>query len=248
MHGELPYKGAYAEQNLTAETIGFDPTRIVLSALPEGLPTKTTVKDMNAVNFLILKIHLYSGQVSILALGPLTNIALAIKTQLNICKKCGYLDANIAQIIGSLFQADPNSDFNILFDPEASSSMVLTAHFPSIVLVGHAAQLVTFDSSYIDSITTTNTPLITLIAKYYPRNLPMWYEATTATILYSDLITDAFSAYADIDISFSSPFYGQIHIRKKALAPSYVRNVSFIQSSSTSSSTNLLEAYMLILL
>jgi inosine-uridine nucleoside N-ribohydrolase len=65
IHGVIPYIGAFAEAG------DVDLTRIVLSVLPEGLPTRTA-KDMNVV---IEQIHIYPRQVSILALGPFTNIA-----------------------------------------------------------------------------------------------------------------------------------------------------------------------------
>lgn len=240
MHGMLPYKGAFTQQNLTAEALGFDPTggdptRIVPSAVPEGLPTRTA-KEINAVNFLIEQVHAYPRQVSILALGPLTNIALAIRLNSTFASNVkeiiiqgGYIDINLAQVVGSEFQADLNLDFNIVFDPEASS-IVLTANFPSIVLVGRAAQRATYDPAYIDSIATRGTPLSKLIAQYYPRDLPMWDEATAAVLLYPELIIDAVSAYADIDIAYSSPFYGQTHIWQKSLAPAYVRSANFILS------------------
>ncbi|CAF5144044.1 unnamed protein product, partial [Rotaria sp. Silwood1] len=111
----------------------------------------------------------------------------------------------------SLLQADLNSDFNILFDPKAAS-IVLTADFPSIVLVGRAAMMATVNPYYIDSITTKINPYTKLIAKYYPRNLPMWDEATAAILTHSNLIIDTVYALADADIAYNSPFYGTIHI------------------------------------
>ncbi|CAF0847424.1 unnamed protein product [Adineta steineri] len=250
MHGKIPYKGAFEEQNVTAEAEGTDPTggnptRIVLSALPEGLPTTTTAQDMHAANFLIEQVHTYPNQVSILALGPLTNIALAIKLNSTFASnvkeifvQAGFFDKNLAQVTGSVLQADLNSDFNLLFDPEAAS-IVLTADFPSIVLVGQGAQMATFNSSYIDNITSIVTPYTTLIAKYYPTEFPMWDEAATAVLIHSNLITNAVSAFADIDIAYGSPSYGTVHLWQKLLAPVYVRNVSFIQAIDTTEFFNL---------
>ncbi|CAF3663694.1 unnamed protein product [Rotaria sp. Silwood1] len=204
-----PFPGAFAEQNLTAKAAyqdpsGGDPTRIVLSALPEDLPT-TKLQTMNTINFLIEQIHMYPHQVSILTLGLLTNIVLAIRLN-STCAR------NVKEIVtSSLLQADLNSDFNILFDPKAAS-IVLTADFPSIVLVGRAAMMATVNPYYIDSITTKINPYTKLIAKYYPRNLPMWDEATAAILTHSNLIIDTVYALADADIAYNSPFYGTIHI------------------------------------
>ncbi|CAF1086196.1 unnamed protein product [Rotaria sp. Silwood1] len=212
------YKGAtYPFLNNPFHPSGGDPTHIVLSALPEGLPT-TKLQTMNTINFLIEQIHMYSHQVSILTLGLLTNIVLAIRLNSTCARNVkeiviqdGFLDRNLAQITGSLLQADLNSDFNILFDPEAAS-IVLTADFPSFVLVGRAAMMATVNPSYIDSITTKINPYTKLIAKYYPRNLPMWNEATAAILTHSNLIIDTVYALADADIAYNGPFYGTIHI------------------------------------
>lgn len=109
VHGKIPWTGAFKEQNLTAETLGVDPaggdpTRIVLSALPEGLPI-TKEHDMHAVNFLIEQVHRYPGQISILALGTLTNIALAVKMNATFAQNVkeifiqgGYIDVDLAQV------------------------------------------------------------------------------------------------------------------------------------------------------
>lgn len=109
LYGKIPWTGAFTEQNLTAESMGMDPTggdptRIVLSALPEGLPT-TKEQEMHAVNFLIEQVHRYPGQVSILALGTLTNIALAVKMNATFARQVkeifiqgGYIDVDLAQV------------------------------------------------------------------------------------------------------------------------------------------------------
>lgn len=89
--------------------------------------------------------------------------------------------------------------------------------------------MATYPSSYIDEITSIKNPFTNLISKFYQRNLPMWDEAAAALLAYPHLITNRFSAFADIDTNYNSPFYGRTKIWQKKLAPVNARNVSFIQ-------------------
>lgn len=47
--------------------------------LQEGLPT-TKPQTQSDVDFMIEQVHKYPGQIAIVAAGPLTNIALAFRT------------------------------------------------------------------------------------------------------------------------------------------------------------------------
>lgn len=69
----------------------------------------------------------------------------------------------------------------------------------------------------------------------------MWDETTAALLAYPNLITNAFSAFADIDISYNSPFYGRTKIWQRALAPASVQAVSFIQEMNRTLFFNLVQ-------
>lgn len=81
---------------------------------PNGKPI-----EQSATEFLIQQASLYPGKVTVVALGPLTNIALAIQADPAFVK-------NIAQIIilGGAFavngNANPAAEANILGDPDAA--------------------------------------------------------------------------------------------------------------------------------
>jgi len=110
LYGKIPWTGAFAQRNLAEETLGLDPTggdptRILTSGLPEGLPSIARAQSMSAINFLIEQVHTYPGEVSILAAGPLTNIALAIRMNSTFSRNVkkiviqgGYYDINYAQV------------------------------------------------------------------------------------------------------------------------------------------------------
>ncbi|PAN11128.1 hypothetical protein PAHAL_2G131300 [Panicum hallii] len=84
------------------------------------LPDPTIKKvDQSAAEFLVDKVSQFPGEVSVLALGPLTNVALAIKKDPSFVK-------NVKKIVvlgGAFFaagNATPSAEANIHSDPEAA--------------------------------------------------------------------------------------------------------------------------------
>ncbi len=126
IHGVLPWQGAFAAENLTAEAAGSDPTsgspdRVVKPAFLEGYPN-TTLAGGNAAAWMIEQVHKYPGEVVIYSAGALTNIALAVRMDPTFASKTaglvimgGYIDDNLLEVTGSVAQADVNSDVRFLY-------------------------------------------------------------------------------------------------------------------------------------
>ncbi|KAH1039748.1 hypothetical protein J1N35_041491 [Gossypium stocksii] len=96
-------------------------------------PPKTSKSDKTASEFLVEKVSEYPGEVSILALGPLTNLALAIKRDSSFASKV----KNIVVLGGSFFalgNVNPAAEANIYGDPEAAD--VVFKSGANIVIVG----------------------------------------------------------------------------------------------------------------
>ncbi|XP_042510621.1 uridine nucleosidase 1-like [Macadamia integrifolia] len=106
---------------------------------PDGLgnvslpPPKEKKIEKSACEFLVDKVSEYPGEVSILALGPLTNLALAIKRDSSFASKVKRL-----VVLGGAFFAsgnvNPAAEANIYGDPEAAD-IVFTSG-ANIVVVG----------------------------------------------------------------------------------------------------------------
>jgi len=96
-------------------------------------PPKNKKVDKNACEFLVDKVSQYPGEVTILALGPLTNVALAVK-------KDGSFASKVKKIVilgGSFFASgniNPAAEANVYGDPEAAD-IVFTCG-AEIVVVG----------------------------------------------------------------------------------------------------------------
>nr|DAD48597.1 TPA_asm: hypothetical protein HUJ06_018534 [Nelumbo nucifera] len=96
-------------------------------------PPKENKIGKSASEFLVDKVSEYPGEVSILALGPLTNLALAIKRDSSFASKVKKV-----VILGGAFFAlgnvNPAAEANIYGDPEAAD-IVFTSG-ANIVVVG----------------------------------------------------------------------------------------------------------------
>lgn len=94
-----------------------------LSAPPDGWATHTRVRSQNAADFLAAMVRRYPGEVTILAIGPLTNIALTARRHPDIVplvKKVIYM--------GGAFEVNGNTsktaEFNWWFDPQAAREVL----------------------------------------------------------------------------------------------------------------------------
>ncbi|GMP84532.1 hypothetical protein CsSME_00038025 [Camellia sinensis var. sinensis] len=96
-------------------------------------PPKSKKIEKTASEFLVDMVSEYPGQVSILALGPLTNLALAVKKDLSFASKV----QRVVILGGSFFalgNVNPAAEANIYGDPEAAD-IVFTSG-ANIVITG----------------------------------------------------------------------------------------------------------------
>lgn len=110
------------------------------------LPPPLGKKDeKTASEFLVDKVSQYPGEVSVLALGPLTNLALAIKRDSSFASKVKKL-----VILGGAFFAsgniNPAAEANIYGDPEAADIVFTSGAEIVIVGINITTQVILKDS------------------------------------------------------------------------------------------------------
>jgi inosine-uridine nucleoside N-ribohydrolase len=118
--GSLEYMGAFAEDPATVKPA------------PGSKLTGRKPRHEAAVDFLISEIERRPGAVTVLALGPMTNIALALRMRPEIetkIKRIVFMGGNL-HVPGN---ASPLAEFNFWFDPEAAR-IVLRSHIPQKVM------------------------------------------------------------------------------------------------------------------
>ena len=111
--------------------------------------SQTTPQEQNAVDFMIEQVERYKGEVTLIAVGAATNIAMA-------CQKDESFASNTAGIVymGTMMEEQgaytPYADFNCFYDAEAYD-ICLNSEFPKqIVIPRDAAKTAVLDKAVFD--------------------------------------------------------------------------------------------------
>jgi inosine-uridine nucleoside N-ribohydrolase len=214
-HGKLVYKGAWTEQ-WPPGTVNRRPIHAadVVPTSPEGEPT-TKPHAVNADTFLVRTVRDFPGEVSILALGPQTNLALALKRDPEfaaLAKEIVIMGGSFnPQAANNEFALEyahtPRLEFNFRWDPEAAD-VVLRAPWRRIVLCPVDPTTKTlFKPELIKRIAAAET----VVARYVSRHLegfPMWDELSAAVWLEPGIVTRRAVMAVGVDTATDGAGYG----------------------------------------
>ncbi|KNA18920.1 hypothetical protein SOVF_065850 [Spinacia oleracea] len=132
------------------------------------LPPKARKIEKSAAQFLVDKVSEHPGEVSILALGPLTNLALAIKKDSSFASK-----AKRIVVLGGAFFAlgnvNPAAEANIFGDPEAADVVFTSGANITVVGINITTQVKLTDSDLhgLRESKGRHTRLLTDMCKFY---------------------------------------------------------------------------------
>jgi inosine-uridine nucleoside N-ribohydrolase len=216
-YGALPWKGAW---NAAAPGQSFHPDQPFL--VPPNPAGTATIRAQagTAAAFMIEQVHRHPHQVTILAAGPMTNVALAIRLDpqfASLAKELVFMgaliDVNLPQVVGD---TNFNTDFNFNFDPEAAH-IALTAPWARIVAVGNVSNGLRMNPALAARIDTTRTPVTDLIARFQD-TLPLWDQLAAAIAVDPSLVTRKVQAFMDVDTDHGV-YYGATRLWPPATAP-----------------------------
>ena len=211
LYGKIPYKGCWMEQWPDYDN---SPGRIpyhgpdVVPPLPEGEPTTQPLKE-SAAEFLVRMVRKYPGEVTILAMGPFTNVALACALDPTFASNAKELVAMAGSfsphypkknVFALEYIYNPREEFNIRFDPEAA---VMTLHAPwkKIVVIPLDATTETeMTPELIDAAKKLSTPAARYVATYPMVGYPLWDEVAVGIWLDPNLITRSEQLSLDFDL------------------------------------------------
>ncbi len=203
----ISYKGAWDTKEERQGEPDYNPHKDdIIPPIPEGLPNIQPSQEL-AAEFMIRQVHAHPHEISIFAGGPLTDIALAVRT-----------DPEFASLVKELvfFGAarPPNQpDFNIRFDPEAAR-IVLGAHWPSITSVGDVTYHIKLEQTDIDKICAAHTPTGDFVVKYSGYDVSktnLWDEICAAVLIDPTLVTEPDDEYIDVVVDHQRD-YGAIRL------------------------------------
>lgn len=212
--GAIFYKGAWTESWSPEVMVRRAPPHgpDVVPPLSEGEPTHAPASE-RAADFLIRKVHEFPGEVTILALGPATNLALAIRLDDSFAPAAQELvfmggSFNPRPANGGFaleYAHNPRRDFNFLWDPEAASIM-LRAPWRRIAQVPVDPTTKTFFSpEVIRQIAASSVPVARYVSKYV-EGYPMWDELAMAVWLDPSIVTRRESLAVDVDVDHGAGY------------------------------------------
>ncbi|HBK47545.1 MAG TPA: nucleoside hydrolase [Xanthomonadaceae bacterium] len=220
LYGKLVWKGAWMKQWVenTEQLMPSYHAHDVVPDLPEGNPTVKPANEI-AANFMLRMVHRYPGQVTILATGPMTNLALAQRLDHRfaaLAKELVYMGGSLNphQQLASLaarqfareFVHSPRREFNFRWDPEAAS-ITLRAPWNKITMVPVDPSTHTeLSPALLERMTRADTAL-TRQLRLHETGFPLWDELAVAAWLDPSLIKRSVQAFVDVDTVFG-PGYG----------------------------------------
>ncbi|MET0239938.1 MAG: nucleoside hydrolase [Sphingobium sp.] len=205
LYGKFPWKGAWNNPSPGHAAVGPNDIQ------PMDGPTRLKPAPGHAVTFLIEQVRKYPGQISIVAVGPLTNLALAQRIDPSFAANVkelivmgGLVDVNYAQVTDD---ANFFNDFNFKSDPEAAD-IVLTSDFPRIVIVGTVTNKVRLTPELLARINAVKTPLSDYYNRFSLKGMPLWDELAGAIMVDPTLVTKSTEAFMRVDTSHGMNYGG----------------------------------------
>ena len=187
------------------------------------------VQKQNAVDFIIETIDHNTGNITVLAIGPMTNLAMALRIRPELETKIKRLVfmGGAAHVPGNATKA---AEFNFWFDPEAAQ-IVLRSRIPAKVMFGlDVCNHALLTKSLFEQIVAVKTPVTRLYEQDFGRRgFPgflnkahdtayLWDELAAGYLIDSGFVTKSESTYLDVDTKFSAD-YGRVIPLDRKLAP-----------------------------
>ena len=184
----------------------------------------TRPRPTHAVPFIIDAIEQHPDEVTVVAVGPLTNLALALRRRPELARRIRSLVfmGGAARVPGNV---TPAAEFNFWFDPEAAAA-VLGAPIPRTVMFGlDVTTRAPIDKTLFDRIVAVDTPITRLMRHDMGARFAAdpgatcyaWDCVTAAWLIDPTVVTRADRLPIVVDTTFG-PTYGATRVAEDATA------------------------------
>jgi inosine-uridine nucleoside N-ribohydrolase len=181
-----------------------------------------------ALDALTAAIQQNPGQITILALGPMTNVALLLRLHPDLetkIKRIVFMGGNV-HVPGN---ASAAAEFNFWFDPEAAQAVLRSRIREKVMFPLDICNRAVLTKARFDEIVVAKTPLTERYKEDYGNRYPgflknpkaagfLWDELAAAWLLDTGFVTKSDTQGLDVDTRFGKT-YGATFPLERRLAP-----------------------------
>jgi inosine-uridine nucleoside N-ribohydrolase len=178
--------------------------------MPPGGFAKITAKSKSAMSFLVESVMDQPGKITIVAIGPLTNVAQAIRAEPTFAKKVKSLvimGGAIASLADGAGNITPNAEYNFWVDPEAAY-VTLRSGIPIELSPLNVSRKSALSKEYYEQMILRETPFTQLlkdtVGKRFendPDSVWLMYDQIAVASLIDSSIVTTKKMYVDVNIN-----------------------------------------------
>lgn len=166
--------GAGGDAYLGAWTTPEPPSEADLVPPPDGFASRTAVQPTAAVDFIVDTVKANPGEITVLAIGPLTNIALATRRNPEIVPLIKQI-VHMGGAVDVPGNATATAEFNWWFDPDAARAVVRLP-IPQVVVPLDVTNTVVLTKPIYDRVAHPATP--TAVTTIYQQLNGLGFDGT----------------------------------------------------------------------
>jgi purine nucleosidase len=216
LYGKLFYNGAWTEkwpQEGAVHRTPFHADPYLIPPAAAGTP-KIKAAPGTAADFLSRKVHEFPGQVTIIAAGPMTNLALAARLDPQFASLAqelvfmggSYNPTPSGNAFADEYANNPRREFNMRWDPEAAHIVLHEAWKHITQIPVDPTTRTFFKPEYIREVAGGKAPFDAYLGEF-GQTFPMWDELAVAVWLDPSLVTRSSDLKVDVSTTFG-PNYG----------------------------------------
>ena len=215
VYGKLFYRGAWTEQWPAQAVVRRPPhpaDPYLVPPSPAGTPHLKASSE-TAAGFMVRQVRAHPGEVTIIAAGPMTNLALAARLDphfAGLARELVFMGGSFNPVAAdNAFAAEyvnaPRREFNMRWDPEAAS-LVLHEAWQKITEVPVDPTTKTlFTPDLVKRVAAGKAPFAAYIGRF-GETYPMWDELAVAVWLDPGIVTRHAPLLVDVDTSFTAGY------------------------------------------
>jgi inosine-uridine nucleoside N-ribohydrolase len=222
-----PYVGAQMPLIHTADMAKLEAPLEFQGAF--GRPVKIAPPSQRfAIEAMAAAIAQNPGEITILALGPMTNVAMLLRLHPDLeskIKRIVFMAGNV-HVPGN---ASAAAEFNFWFDPEAAQTVLRSRIREKVMFPLDICNHAVLTKAHFDEIVAAKTPVTERYKEDYGNRYPgflknpkatafLWDELAAGWLLDTGFVTKSETAWLDIDTRFGKTYGATIPLQR-SLAP-----------------------------